>query len=35
MAYVVTLGDVERMNLVREIGIEFERRIVRVLLGAI
>jgi len=34
VAYLVTLGDVERKELVGQIGIELERRIVRILLGA-
>ena len=35
VAYLVTLGDVERKALVERMALEFERRIVRVLLGGI
>lgn len=35
VAYLVSLGDVERTQLVRQMGIELERRIVSVLLGSI
>ena len=34
VAYLVTLGDVERKQLIGEMGMELERRIVRVLLDA-
>ena len=35
VAYLVSLGDVEREQLTRQMGSELERRIVKVLLGAI
>ena len=35
VAYLVALGDVERKELVTRIGMELERRTVKVLLGAI
>ena len=34
VAYVAALGDVERVELVRDTGLAFERKIVRVLLGS-